>query len=139
MGGGNNDLVGQNSLVSAAIDPVGFVASKTTGQDIKLNPISVGYDQGVTKPKEMKEDIEKQIKQQEEEARKAEEEYKNEQSDAKKKARDLALQNLQRSQARLQSLQPTQKGGYSGTVLTSPLGINSDSSNTPGQKTLLGY
>jgi hypothetical protein len=136
MGGSSSDVVG------AVANPIGYIAGKgggaATGVD-NLDPAALAKDQLIDKPKQAKDDIEKQIKQQEEEARKAEEEYQKEQSDAKKQARDTALQNLQRTQARLRSLPSSQKGGYSGTILTSPLGVSSDQSTTPGQKTLLGY
>lgn len=133
-----------SSVVSAVVNPyayvAGKVASKATGQDIKLEPAGIVTNQLIDKPKEMKDEISKQIKEQEDAARRAEEEYKKEQTDAKKQARDIALQNLQRTQARLRSQQPSQKGGYSGTILTSPLGVSGGDTNAgTSQKTLLGY
>ncbi len=132
MGGGGG-------VVNAIVDPIGSAVGAITGDKVNLNPLTIGKDQLYDKPKEMQKNIENEIKQQEEAARRAEEEYQKEKTDEKKRLRDIALQNLQRSQAQLKSQGPTKKGGYSGTVLTSPLGVAGDTSASTGQKTLLGY
>lgn len=132
--------MGGSSIVKTVLDPVGTILSKTTGDDINLNPALIGKKELYDKPRKAAGDIEEQIRQQEEAAKKAEDEYKREQTEEKKRLRDLALQNLQRTQAQFKQTQGTgQKGGYSGTILTSPLGVSGNNTASSGQKTLLGY
>lgn len=122
MGGGAKSVV--NTIADAA-SPLTVGLLNSTKKEL--------YD----KPKQMQSEMERELREQEEAARRAEEDYKREQTEDKKRQRDAALQNLERTQARLRSLQPKQKGGYSGTILTSPLGI-STAPETTGPKTLLG-
>ncbi len=139
MGGSQNFFIDAINPVDSQYDPVHSLLKSATGHDIKLNAGNIAYDKYVVQPGKDKENIEQQIKQQEEEARKAEEEYKQEQSEEKKRKRDLAFQNLQRMQAQYKSQRGGgQKGGYSGTILTSPLGVSGNPSAAAGQKTLLG-
>ena len=133
-----------SNLISSVTNPIGYVQDELIekaggGKDFTTNPTGTATKELVEKPKAMQKEIEREIQAQEEAARKAEEEYQKDQSAAKKEARDVALRNLERSQARLKSQQPTQKGGYGGTILTSPLGLSgSDTNGNAAQKTLLG-
>lgn len=131
MGGGSITKVAKDplALVTGGLAP--SIASVTgTANTLK----GEFYD----KPKDAAKDIEREIQQQEAEVRRTEDEYKREQTAEKKKQRDLALQNLQRSQARLKAGGQA-GGGYGGTVLTSPLGVAGNTNPATVQKTLLGY
>lgn len=134
MGGGGSVV---NKVANFAVDPIGSAASAFTGDKIKTTIPAVGYNELVKKPRDAKNAILDDIRGQEEAAKKAEQEYQREQSEEKKRQRDLALQNLQRSQARLKS-RPRSAQGYGGTILTSPLGVAGGNDGQQTQRTLLG-
>ena len=124
-----------SSVVSAALDPVGTVASAVTGQDIKLSPYTIGKNELYDKPKQALKDAEDEANRQQDEYNRSLKAFEDNATEDNKKARDLALQNLQRAQARLRGFRQSSNKG--GTLLTSPLGVANDViSNT---KTLLGF
>lgn len=128
MGGGGD-------VVKAVTDPIGTVASAVTGDNINLSPISIGKRELYDKPKQMLKDAEDEANRQQDEYNRSLKAFEQNNSEDNKKARDLALQNLQRAQARLRGFRQSSNKG--GTLLTSPLGIASDViANT---KTLLGF
>lgn len=128
MGGGGD-------IVKAVVDPIGTVASAVTGDDVNLSPISIGKKELYDKPKKLMKEAEDEAKRQQDEYDRSLKAFEQDSSDNNKKNRDLALQNLQRAQARLRSYRSG--GNKGGTLLTSPLGVVNDViSNT---KTLLGF
>lgn len=126
--------MGGSSIVNAFVDPIGRGISAVTGDDVNLNPLTIGKKELYDKPKQALKDAEAEANRQQQEYDKSLKLFEKDSNENNRKQRDLALANLERAKSRLRQYRGS--GNKGGTLLTSPLGVVNDAiSNT---KTLLG-